>query len=486
MANLNGANGFKIIGEKSGDRSGFSLNGAGDFNGDGYKDIIIGAPYHGVGRSYVIFGASDVGSSSAVSLGGLDGSNGFKIDGESNFSQSGRSVSGAGDFNGDGYDDIVIGATNSTSFFGGSYVVFGGPQIGGNGLVSLADLNGKNGFKLHGEAINDACGYSVHGAGDVNGDGCDDIVIGAPFYNNKAGRSYLIFGDSPPQLINNTLSLYSGEKMLLNATYLAATDRNHDNASLVFVPTGVTYGQFEAVNAPGKAIVNFTQSQITQGEIQFVHDGSYNPPAYNISVYSSGIAWTGPIPANVSMTFLRLDHNQLKIDQGQTSLLTSDNLSAEDSSGFTTTLTFKISGVVQGQFEFSSSPGKAITEFQQQNISNRVVNFVHDNSINPPAYKVSVSDGDMTTTPQPAVIDFDARPILNNNHLTIDQSEVVTITSSELSATHPGGSDATLSFRSVQCSTVIFSGAMHRENPLFYFNNKTLPTDWLILPTTAA
>ena len=62
----------------------------------------------------------------------------------------------------------------------------------------LADLNGKNGFKLHGEAINDGCGYSVHGAGDVNGDGCDDIVISAPFYNNKAGRSYLIFGDSPP------------------------------------------------------------------------------------------------------------------------------------------------------------------------------------------------------------------------------------------------------------------------------------------------
>ena len=277
------------------------------------------------------------------------------------------------------------------------------------------------------------------------------------------------------QLINNTLSLYSGEKVLLNATYLAATDRNHDNASLVFVPTGVTYGQFEAVNLPGKAIVNFTQSQITQGEIQFVHDGSYNPPTYNISVYSTGIAWTGPIPANVSMTFLRLDHNQLKIDQGQTVTLTSDNLSAEDSSGFTTTLTFKISGVAQGQFEFSSSPGKAITEFQQQNISNRIVNFVHDNSINPPAYKVSVSDGDMTTTPQPAVIDFDARPILNNNHLTIDQSEVVTITSSELSATHPGGSDATLSFQisTVQHGNFQWSNAPGKPIILFQQQNIT-------------
>ena len=475
LANLNGANGFKIVGEKTGDQSGLSLDCAGDFNQDGYDDIIVGAPNHGSGRSYVIYGASDVGSSSAITLGGLNGANGFKIDGELDSNHSGFSVSGAGDFNGDGFDDIVIGATNSTNFFGRGYVVFGGPQVGSNGLIALADLNGKNGFKLHGEAINDECGYSVHGAGDVNGDGCDDIVISAPFYNNKAGRSYLIFGDSPPQLINNTMSLYSGEKVLLNASYLAAIDRNHDNASLVFVPSSVTYGQFESINLPDKALVNFTQSQIVQGEIQFVHDGSYNPPSYNISVYSTGIAWTGPIPANVLMTFLRLDHNQLKIDQGQTVTLTADNLSAEDSSGFTNTLTFKISGVVQGQFEFSSSPGQVITEFQQQNISNGVVNFVHDNSSNPPAYKVSVNNGDMTTTPQAAIIDFDARPILNNNHLTIDQGEVVMITSSELSATHPGGSDSALSFQisAVQHGNFQWSNAPGKSISVFQQQNIT-------------
>ncbi len=452
LSTLNGVNGFKIISEQVTDLGGLSLDSADDVNGDGYTDIIIGAPYHNFGRSYVIFGAPNIGSNSTIALEYLSGANGFKLEGESDTTRSGFSVSGAGDFNGDGYADLVIGAPNmNSSGIDRSYVVFGSRQVGGGGLITLADLNGKDGFKFQGESLNSECGYSVHGVGDVNGDGCDDIIISAPYYNNKAGRSYLVFGDAPPILINNTLSLFNGEKVLLNATHLAATDRNHDNSSLIFVPASVTYGQFEAVNAPGKAIINFTQSQITQGEIQFVHDGSYNSPAYNISVYSTGIAWTGPIPANVSMIFLRLDHNQLRIDQGQSVMLTSDNLSAEDSNGFTSTLTFKISGVAQGQFEFSSSPGQAIIEFQQQNISDHVVNFVHDNSVNSPAYKVSVSNGDVTISPQAAIIDFDARPILNNNHLTIDQSEVVTITSSELSATHPGGSDATLSF---QISTV--------------------------------
>ena len=474
LANLNGANGFKITGEKVGDQSGRSLDGAGDVNGDGYNDVIIGAPNHELGRSYVIFGGSKVGSDSAVSLGSLVGSNGFKIDGEINLSLSGFSVSGAGDFNGDGYDDIVIGATNFTNFFGRSYVVFGGRQVGSNGLISLSDLNGQNGFKLQGEAENDGCGYSVHGVGDVNGDGCDDIVIGAPFYN-QAGRSYLIFGDTPPQLINNTLTLYTGEKLLLNATYLAATDRNHDNASLIFVPSGITNGQFESVNLPGKVVANFTQSQITQGEIQFIHDGSDNPPAYNISVYSPGIAWTGPSPAKVSMTFLRLDRNQLRIDQGQTVTLTSDNLSAEDSNGFTSTLVFTISGATQGQFEFSSSPGQAITEFQQQNITDHVINFVHDNSVNPPMYKVTVSNSEMTTLPQVAIIDFDALPILNNNHLTIDQSEVVRLTANELSATHPGGIDSALSFQisAVQHGNFEWSNAPGKAIIVFQQQNIT-------------
>ncbi|MCA9311381.1 MAG: FG-GAP repeat protein, partial [Phycisphaerales bacterium] len=77
-----------------------------------------------------------------------------------------------------------------------SYVVFGGPGTGSTGVIEVSSLNGANGFVLNGVDPNDWSGWSVSGAGDVNGDGVDDLIIGAPgpaggFY---AGESYVVFG----------------------------------------------------------------------------------------------------------------------------------------------------------------------------------------------------------------------------------------------------------------------------------------------------
>ena len=88
---------------------------------------------------------------------------------------SGSSVSSAGDINGDGVVDLIIGASGANSYAGASYVVFGKPGIGGSGSLALSSLNGSNGFIVSGVVAYGQSGWSVNSASDINGDGVDDF-----------------------------------------------------------------------------------------------------------------------------------------------------------------------------------------------------------------------------------------------------------------------------------------------------------------------
>ena len=251
LGNLNGVTGFKLDGEFNGDWSGYSVSRCGDINGDGNEDLIIGAMgypgldyINGIGRSYVVFGGPQVGNSGLLLLSTLNGVNGFKLDGESINDLSGIVVGGAGDINGDGWGDLIIGASGHRNQTGRGYVVFGGSSVGRSGIITLSDLNGSNGFKLDGESSGDFSSFSISPASDINGDGVADIIIGAYGHNNLTGRSYVVFGDIPPVLVNNSLSLSVGAAIQLNSTYLAAYDRNHNNNTLVFIPTALSHGYF--------------------------------------------------------------------------------------------------------------------------------------------------------------------------------------------------------------------------------------------------
>jgi len=208
LSSLNGSNGFRLDGVDQSDQSGYSVSSAGDVNGDGYGDVIIGANgadpdgNSGAGKSYVVFGKSS-GFSSSLDLSSLDGSNGFRLDGVDANDWSGRSVSSAGDVNGDGYGDVIIGAyradPDGKGSAGESYVVFG-KSSGFSSSLDLSSLDGSNGFRLDGVHQSDQSGYSVSSAGDVNGDGYDDVIIGAfgaePDGNSGAGESYVVFGNT--------------------------------------------------------------------------------------------------------------------------------------------------------------------------------------------------------------------------------------------------------------------------------------------------
>ena len=173
LSDLDGSDGFVINGVDSGDQSGFSVSGAGDVNGDGVSDLLVGAPAgdpngnRGAGESYVVFGGAVVGTGGSVELSDLDGSDGFVLNGADISDRSGASVSIGGDVNGDGVADLIIGAEyadpNGNNLAGESYVIFGGVGVGTDGSVELSDLDGSDGFVLNGADIGDRSGASVSG-----------------------------------------------------------------------------------------------------------------------------------------------------------------------------------------------------------------------------------------------------------------------------------------------------------------------------------
>ena len=204
LVGLNGNNGFSILGfdasDGRGGRSGSSVSSAGDVNGDGINDLIIGAPsatsdgIRSAGESYIVFGGSGIGSGGSLSLSSLNGSNGFAIQGVNRNENAGEAVSGAGDINADGFDDFVIGVPsadpNDVSNAGQSYVFFGGSSVGSSGSIKLSDINGRNGFVINGVRSFTGSGRTLSEAGDFNNDGIDDLLVGGG--NDSA---YVVYGD---------------------------------------------------------------------------------------------------------------------------------------------------------------------------------------------------------------------------------------------------------------------------------------------------
>ena len=158
---------FTVDGGTGGDLFGNSVSGAGDVNGDGFDDLIVGALGDGEGSR----GTARVLSESQANV-----LHTFQGDSAGDF--LGISVSGAGDVNGDGFADLIVGATGDDNT---------APASGSARVLSGVD--GAVLYNFDGDSINDRFGSSVSGAGDVNGDGFDDLIVGAPFDDNNGFSS---------------------------------------------------------------------------------------------------------------------------------------------------------------------------------------------------------------------------------------------------------------------------------------------------------
>ncbi|RMF22822.1 MAG: hypothetical protein D6756_09900 [Cyanobacteria bacterium J083] len=208
LTNLNGNNGFVIDGMALNSSSSVEgetkVSGGHDINGDGFADLILSNPDAFGNRSgevYVIFGRKNPGAT--VELGNLNGDNGFSFRGVNGGDRLGVAITSL-DFNGDGYDDVVAGAPDAATEKGLIYTIYGG-NGGFSSTVNLNNLTGNQGFSIEGFQLGEIAGSSLGNAGDVNGDGVEDLLIGAPGasrpLNNPltaSGASYLVYGNTRP------------------------------------------------------------------------------------------------------------------------------------------------------------------------------------------------------------------------------------------------------------------------------------------------
>ncbi|MBU1057456.1 MAG: FG-GAP repeat protein [Proteobacteria bacterium] len=213
---LDGINGTRFIGPSPyGSGAGRSVSGVGDVTGDGYADFVIGASNWGYwnttanqgnGRVYLVYGDSGpLGPDGTRFMINLDGTIGVKLNGPTNYTYAGRRLSSAGDVNGDGLADLVIPAYYDDQQAGRTYVIYGkqGTIYSGSDY-DLGSILTQNGTKMIGASTYEESGSDVSTAGDFNGDGKSDLLIGAHEadepngYAVTSGKAYLVWGDGFP------------------------------------------------------------------------------------------------------------------------------------------------------------------------------------------------------------------------------------------------------------------------------------------------
>ena len=285
---------YKIIGESTGDFAGSSVASAGDVDGDGLDDVLIGAYQNDdgglrAGKAY-LFLASSLGSSNIIDLSQAD----YFFIGENADDYAGRSVSSAGDVDGDGLSDILIGAYQNDDGGGAAgkaYLILAS-SLGSNTTIALSNAD----YAFIGENAGDYAGYTLAKTGDIDGDNLNDILIGA--YGNddggsQAGKVYLVLssslGSSTTIDLSNADYAFEGEASGDYAGYSIAgfDDVNGDGSGDILIGA---YGNDDGGSSAGKAYLFFGTSlgssslvDLSQADYSFVGEDYGEYAGYSVS-----------------------------------------------------------------------------------------------------------------------------------------------------------------------------------------------------------
>ena len=270
LEDLDGTNGFLLTGLTGDFYAEFlRTRAAGDINNDGFDDLIAGAA--AAGTTYVVYGR-DGGFPAVFDLATIDGSNGFRFEDTAAGVAPGWDVAHAGDVNGDGLSDVIIGAgedkrdASAPELSGAAYVVYG-DSGGFPASLRPDDLDGTNGFRLWGSGDSLHVGWSVHSAGDFNGDGLADMLVEARSPDTSDGllspQVYVVFGrdsgfdgdiDLPGISVSDGFRIDSVRSLLEGMeSYVGAGDLNGDGYDDLLLRSG--YDEAAGGNAGGTYLV---------------------------------------------------------------------------------------------------------------------------------------------------------------------------------------------------------------------------------------